>query len=90
MDVVQEAVRRDPTALNRSSDGPSAQGHSWREGRAGGASSSHACSRASSEALLAASLTLSFGMIVTRSIMGLIFAREYTREALSANREESA
>ncbi len=45
---------------------------------------------ASSEALLAASLTLSFGMIVTRSIMGLIFAREYTREALSANREESA
>jgi len=45
---------------------------------------------ASSEALLATSLTLSFGMIVTRATIGLFFAREYTQEALTANREDSA
>ncbi len=42
---------------------------------------------ASAETLLAASLTLSFGLIVTRSIIGLLFAREFTSEALAASRE---
>jgi hypothetical protein len=39
------------------------------------------------ETLLAASLTLSLAMIVTRAGMGLLFAREFTREALTASRE---
>ena len=34
--------------------------------------------------LLAASLTLSIGLIVTRAAIGLIFAREFTAEALAA------
>jgi hypothetical protein len=38
------------------------------------------------EALLAASLLLSFGLIITRSAMGLVFAREYASEALAAER----
>ena len=38
------------------------------------------------ETLLAASLTLSFGLIVSRAMMGLFFAREYTREAYAASR----
>ncbi len=36
---------------------------------------------APSETLLAASLTLSFGLIVSRAIIGFVFAREFTREA---------
>ena len=44
---------------------------------------------APAETLLAASLTLSFGLIVSRAIMGLVFAREYTREALEASRAVS-
>lgn len=39
---------------------------------------------AAPEVLLAASLTLSFGLIASRAIMGLAFAREYTREAYEA------
>lgn len=39
------------------------------------------------ETLLATSLTLSFGLIVTRAALGLFFAREFTREAISASRE---
>ena len=42
------------------------------------------------EALLAASLTLSFGLIVTRCTIGLTMAREFTREALAAQREDAA
>jgi hypothetical protein len=42
---------------------------------------------ADADALLAASLTLSFGLIVTRSLLGLLFAREYTSEAIAAERE---
>jgi len=41
---------------------------------------------AAPEVLLAASLTLSFGLIASRAIMGLVFAREYTREAYRATR----
>lgn len=40
---------------------------------------------ADKETLLAASLTLSLGLIVTRLAMGLIFAREYSAEALAAD-----
>lgn len=43
---------------------------------------------APAETLLAASLTLSFGMIVTRAIIGLAFAREFTAEALAARHGE--
>lgn len=39
------------------------------------------------ETLLAASLTLSFGLIVTRAAIGLLFAREFTAEAFDARRE---
>ena len=42
---------------------------------------------ADAETLLAASLTLSFGLITARSAMGLLFAREFTSEALAATRE---
>jgi hypothetical protein len=45
---------------------------------------------ADDETLLAASLTLSFGMIVTRAAIGLCFAREFTSEALAAVRETDA
>jgi hypothetical protein len=44
---------------------------------------------ATPEVLLAASLTLSFGLIVSRAIMGLGFAREYTREAYAAAQHET-
>ncbi len=37
-------------------------------------------------ALLAASLTLSIGLIVTRAAIGLVFAREFTAEALAAQK----
>jgi hypothetical protein len=40
--------------------------------------------------LLAASLTLSLGLIVTRAAIGLVFAREFTAEALAAQKEEEA
>jgi len=39
--------------------------------------------------LLAASLTLSIGLIVTRAAIGLVFAREFTAEALAAQQEET-
>lgn len=39
------------------------------------------------ETLLACSLALSAGMLVLRATMGLVFAREFTREALVAARE---
>jgi hypothetical protein len=42
------------------------------------------------EALLACSLTLSAGIIVLRASIGLLFARELTREALVAAREVEA
>jgi hypothetical protein len=45
---------------------------------------------AAAEPLLAASLTMSVGLIITRSLMGLIFAREFASEALAANREGEA
>jgi len=44
---------------------------------------------APSETLLAASLTLSFGLIVSRAIIGLGFAREYTREAWTGQRADA-
>ena len=47
-------------------------------------------SYADAETLIAASLTLSFGMIVTRAAVGLAFAREFTAEALAAQNEEQA
>ena len=47
-------------------------------------------SYANAETLIAASLTLSFGMIVTRAAVGLAFAREFTAEALAAQNEEQA
>jgi hypothetical protein len=40
--------------------------------------------------LLAASLTLSMGLIVTRASVGLLFAREFTAEALAAQQEEDS
>ena len=43
---------------------------------------------ASQEALLAQSLVLSTGMLALRAGMGVAFAREFTREALRAAREE--
>jgi len=43
---------------------------------------------APAETLLAASLLLSFALIVTRALMGLAFAREFASEALAASREE--
>jgi len=45
---------------------------------------------ADAEVLLAVSLTLSFGLIVTRSLLGLVFAREYASEAIAAEREGGA
>lgn len=39
------------------------------------------------EVLLATSLTISFGMIICRAIMGLVFAREFSAEAFKARRE---
>jgi len=39
--------------------------------------------------LLAASLTLSLGLIETRAAIGLIFAQEFTAEALAAQKEEN-
>jgi hypothetical protein len=39
--------------------------------------------------LLAASLTLSIGLIVTRAAIGLVFAREFTAEALTAQQDEA-
>ena len=44
---------------------------------------------ADAETLIAASLTLSFGMILSRATVGLAFAREFTAEALAAQSEES-
>jgi len=44
----------------------------------------------SPEALLAASLSLSAGLIALRAAIGLLFAREYTREAFQAAREVEA
>lgn len=38
--------------------------------------------------LLAASITLSAGLVVTRALLGFFFAREFTREALEATRSE--
>jgi len=43
---------------------------------------------APSETLLAASLTLSFGLIVSRAIIGGVFAREFTREAWVVQQDE--
>ena len=43
---------------------------------------------APAETLLAASLLLSFGLIVVRSAMGLLFAHEFAREAI-AHRDEA-
>jgi hypothetical protein len=45
---------------------------------------------ADAETLLALSLVLSAGMISLRVAMGLIFAREFTREALQQSRKEAA
>ena len=45
---------------------------------------------ASREALMAVSLVFSAGMIVLRAGMGLIFAREFTREALEETRRSEA
>ncbi len=39
------------------------------------------------EVLLATSLTISFGMIICRALMGLVFAREFSAEAFKARRE---
>ncbi|MEE3328879.1 MAG: lysylphosphatidylglycerol synthase domain-containing protein [Myxococcota bacterium] len=39
------------------------------------------------EVLLATSLTISFGMIICRALIGLAFAREFTAEAFRARRE---
>jgi hypothetical protein len=39
--------------------------------------------RATPETLLACSLTLSAGLLTVRTLMGLVFAREYGREALA-------
>ena len=39
------------------------------------------------EILLAASLTMSFGLILSRAALGLIFAREFTSEAFEARAE---
>ena len=40
--------------------------------------------------LLAYSLTLSLGLILLRAGIGLVFARELTREALASTREGSS
>jgi hypothetical protein len=45
---------------------------------------------ASEETLLACSLTLSAGLIVLRSLIGIVFAREFTREAFAVAREGEA
>ncbi len=45
---------------------------------------------AASETLLAASLTMSFGLIVSRAIIGFGFAREFTREVWAGETEGSA
>ncbi len=42
---------------------------------------------APAETILAMSLVLSFGLIALRVLMGIVFAREYARRALSAARE---
>lgn len=39
------------------------------------------------ETLLATSLTISFGMIISRALIGVAFAREFTTEAFRARRE---
>ena len=44
----------------------------------------------SPEVLLASNLTLTAALIVMRASIGLIFAREFTSEALAAARESSA
>ena len=44
----------------------------------------------SPEVLLASNLALTAGLILMRASIGLIFAREFTREALAAVREEKA
>lgn len=45
---------------------------------------------ANDDALLAMSLVLQFGMVSLRAGMGLVFAREFTREALEEARREEA
>jgi uncharacterized membrane protein YbhN (UPF0104 family) len=45
---------------------------------------------ASREVLLAMSLVLSAGLLTLRALMGLAFAREYTREALRESRSVTA
>ena len=40
----------------------------------------------SQETLLAMSLVLTVGMLLLRGAMGMVFAREYTREALESAR----
>ena len=40
--------------------------------------------------LLAASLTLSLGLIITRAAIGLLFAQEFTAEALAAQNAEDS
>jgi hypothetical protein len=45
---------------------------------------------AASETLLAASLTLSFGLMVSRAIIGFGFAREFTREAWAVRGDGTA
>lgn len=40
--------------------------------------------------LLAASILFSLGLVSMRALLGLVFAPEYTREALAATREEAA
>ncbi len=42
------------------------------------------------ETLLACSLALSAGLIVLRALIGVLFAREFTREAFAAARQEEA
>jgi len=45
---------------------------------------------ASEAELLAASIVLSIGLLSTRALLGLLFAPEFTREALVASRDETA
>ena len=45
---------------------------------------------AAQDALLAQSLVLSAGMLALRALMGVVFAREFTREALRETREAEA
>ncbi len=46
--------------------------------------------RATPETLLACSLTLSAGLLTVRTLMGLVFAREYGREALAQSGRSAA